>query len=180
MFPWFSFSTCSAASPCTRLSRAPSTTNGSDFHNGVCLPMDVPFSPHTRLVVSTNQDRRGSPRFRVASISARAVLSDPAGVSDPLASYGNLLVPSKFSTLSASGLSCHEAQSLHLRYGLDVALPTLSPCRYLHKPKARFLVGRLVPLARAGITPAGSARLRLAHQRNHECLHQAPSSLYVP
>src|SRR5213594_921023 len=40
MFPWLSFSTCSAASPCTRLSRAPSTTGGSDFHDGVCLPMD--------------------------------------------------------------------------------------------------------------------------------------------
>jgi hypothetical protein len=165
MFPWFSSSTCSAASPCTRLSRAPSTISGSDFHNGVCVPMDGPFSSHTRPVVSTNQDRRGSPRFRDASISVRAVLSDPAGVSDPLASYGDLLVPSKYSTLSASGLSCHEAQSLHLRYGLDVALPTLSPCRYLHKPKARFLVGRLFPLARAGIPPAGSARLRLAHRK---------------
>jgi hypothetical protein len=164
MFPWFSLSTCSAASPCTRLSRAPSTISGSDFHNGICVPMDSPFSPHTRPIVSTVQDRRGSPRFRIASLSARAVLSDPAGVSSPLASYGSLLLPSKFSTLSASGLSCHEAQSLHLRYGLDIALPTLSPCRYLHKPKARFLVGRLVPLARAGITPAGSARLRLAHR----------------
>lgn len=164
MFPWFSSSTCSAASPCARLSRAPSTVSGSDFHNGVCVPMDGPFSPHTRPIVSTDQDRRGSPRFRVASFSARAVLSDPAGVSNPLASYGNLLVPSKYSTLSASALSCHEAQSLHLRYGLDVALPTLSSCRYLHKPKARFLVGRLFPLTRAGITPAGSARLRLAHR----------------
>ena len=146
MFPWFSLSTCSAASPCTRLSRAPSTINGSDFHNGFCVPMDSPFSPHTRPIVSTVQDRRGSPRFRIASLSARAVLSDPAGVSSPLASYGSLLLPSKYSTLSASGSSCHEAQSLHLRYGLDVDLPTLSPCRYLHKPKARFLVGWLSPL----------------------------------
>src|SRR5262249_9548117 len=53
---------------------------------------------------------------------------------------------SKYSTLSASGLPNHEAQSLHLRYGPDVALPTLSPCRYLHAPKARFQVGRLFPL----------------------------------
>jgi len=165
MFPWFSSSTCSAASPCTRLSRAPSTSSGSDLHNGFCVPMDSPFSSHTRPVLSTDQDRRGSPRFRVASISARAVLSDPAGVSSLLASCGSLLLPSKFSTLSASGLSCHEAQSLHLRYGLDLALPTLSPCCYLHEPKARFLVGRLIPLSRAGITPAGSARLYLAHRK---------------
>ena len=160
MWPWPSFSTCSAASPCARLSRAPSTTSGSDFHDSVGLPMDGPFSRPTRCA----QDRRGSPRFRDASLSARAVLSDPAGVSGPLARGGSLLVPSKFSTLSASGFSYHEAPSLHLRYGPDVALPTLSPCRYLHEPKARFQVRRLIPLAWAGIAPAGSARLGLAHQ----------------
>src|SRR3979490_1055213 len=43
-------------------------------------------------------------------------------------------------------MSTHEARSLHLRYGLSVALPTLSSCRYLHQPKARFPVGRLHPL----------------------------------
>src|ERR1700745_129064 len=43
-------------------------------------------------------------------------------------------------------MSTYEAQSLHLRYGLSVALPTLSSCRYLHQPKARFPVGRLHPL----------------------------------
>jgi hypothetical protein len=112
-----------------------------------------------------HQDRSGSPRFRDASFSVRAVLSDPAGVSSPLAFCGSLLVPSKFSTLSASGISCNEAQSLHLRYGLDVALPTLSPCCCLHEPKARFQVRRLVPLAWTGIAPAESARLSLAHQR---------------
>ena len=174
MFPWLSLSTCSAASPCTRLSRAPSTTSGSDFHDSVGLPMDGPFSRPTRSIAG--QDRRGSPRFRDASFSARAVLSDPAGVSSPLASCGNLLVPSKFSTLSASGFPNHEAQSLHLRYGPDVALPTLSPCRYLHAPKARFQVGRLIPLAWAGIAPAGSARLSLAHRRIHGCPRRAPSS----
>jgi len=39
----------------------------------------------------------------------------------------------------------HEAQSLHLRYGLDIALSTLNSCRYLHEPKTRFPVRRLVP-----------------------------------
>src|SRR5262249_3211364 len=154
-------------------SRAPSTTSGSDFHDSIGLPMDGPFSRPTRV---TAQDRRGSPRFRGTSFSARAVLSDPAGVSGPLACSGSLLVPSKYSTLSASGCPTHEAQSLHVRYGPDVALPTLSPCRYLHAPKARFQVGRLILLAWAGIAPAGSARLRLARRRTIERPSRAPSS----
>jgi hypothetical protein len=170
MCPWPSSSTCSAASPCARLSRAPSTTSGSDFHDSVGLPMDGPFSRPTQPIPA--QDRRGSPRFRDASLSARAVLSDPAGVSGSLASDGSLLVPSKFSTLSASGSPKYEAQSLHLRYGPDVARPTLSPCRYLHEPKARFQVGWLIPLAWAGIAPAGSARLGLAHRRSRGCRGQ--------
>jgi hypothetical protein len=40
---------------------------------------------------------------------------------------------------------CHEAQSLHLRYGLDIALSTLNSCRHLHELKTRFPVGRLIP-----------------------------------
>jgi len=55
----------------------------------------------------------------------------------------------------------NEAEPLHFRYGPRAALPTLSPCRYLHEPKARFPVGRLIPLAGAGISPAGSIRLIL-------------------
>src|SRR5262249_32811008 len=56
-------STCSAASPCTRFSRAPSTTSGSDFHYGVCLPVDGPFSRHTRppcCAIKTAVDLPGS------------------------------------------------------------------------------------------------------------------------
>src|ERR1700745_1638617 len=62
-----------------------------------------------------------------------------------IAFIGRLLLPSRFSTLSASGCSCHEAQSLHVCYGLDIALSTLSSCRCLHEPKTRFPVGRLFP-----------------------------------
>lgn len=40
----------------------------------------------------------------------------------------------------------HEAQSLHLRYGLDIALSTLNSSRYLNEPETRFPVGRLFPL----------------------------------
>src|SRR5215831_7757631 len=164
MFPWLSFPTCSAASPCTRLSRAPSTTSGSDFHHVIGLLVDGPFGQPTRPL--TGQDRGGSPRFRNPSFSVRAVLSDPAGVSNSLALHGSLLLPSRFTTLSASGLSGNEAQSLHLRYGLDIARSTLNPCRYLHESKTRFLVGRLIPLSRTGISPVGSARFVLAHRKN--------------
>ena len=60
---------------------------------------------------------------------------------------------------------CNEAPSLHLRYGLDIALSTLNSCRYLHAPKTRFPVGRLFPLSGTGISPAESAGLNLAHRR---------------
>jgi hypothetical protein len=40
----------------------------------------------------------------------------------------------------------HEAQLLHLRYGLVIALSTLNSSRYLNEPKTRFPVGRLFPL----------------------------------
>src|SRR6185295_2400391 len=53
----------------------------------------------------------------------------------------------------------HEAQSLHLRYGPPVALPTLSPCRYLHEPKARFPVGRLIPLPGRELHPLEASGL---------------------
>ena len=80
-----------------------------------------------------------------ASVAGRAVLSDPAAVSGG----HRLLRPPTvaFQIFDPVGLrmSTHEAQSLHLRYGPSVALPTLSSCRYLHKPKARFPVGWLPP-----------------------------------
>jgi hypothetical protein len=53
----------------------------------------------------------------------------------------------------------HEALSLHLRYGLDVALSTLNPHRYLCVFKTRFRVGRLFPFARVGIAPTESTQL---------------------
>src|SRR5437016_13995268 len=62
-----------------------------------------------------------------------------------IAFIGRLLLPSRYSTLSASGCSCHEAQSLHVCYGLDIALSTLNSCRCLHESKTRFPVGRLFP-----------------------------------
>jgi len=69
-----------------------------------------------------DQDCGGSPRSLDASISVRAVLSDPAGVSGTLAHNGCLLLPSTFTTVSAPGFYGHEARSLPLQYGPDVAL----------------------------------------------------------
>jgi len=81
-----------------------------------------PFVQHTRLVSATSRDHSGSLRFLDASISERAVLSDPAAVS----SHHRLL---RWPTIAFQPLRrCrpavyyhHEAQSLHLRYGLLVA-----------------------------------------------------------
>jgi hypothetical protein len=151
------------ASPCTWLSHAPSTINESDSHSSVGASLDVPRS---RL---PGQCRPGPPwvsQVPDVSLAAHAVRLDPAGVSSVLAltnAYCCLPVdrhrrPPDFFFRN------HEAQSLPLRYGLDIALSTLDSCRYLHQPKTRFLVRGLVPLARAGIAPAEDAKLGLAYR----------------
>lgn len=142
MFPWTSISACPAASPCTRLSRARSTTSGSDFHDGFCLPQVRAFR---YAYLAFGQDRRGSPRFLGASVSIRAVLSDPAEVSGDHRLWRSPTMAFQVFDLVGPRMY-HEAPSLHLRYGPDVALPTLNSCRYLHAPKARFPVGWLSPL----------------------------------
>ena len=90
---------CPAASPCMRLSRTLSTTSGSDFHRGFRFPMDGPFSWRTPLSRRPRWISQVPWCFRFH----RAVLLDPAEVSGPLALIGGLLLPSKFSTLSALG-----------------------------------------------------------------------------
>ena len=95
--------------------------------------------------IPPSQDSGGSPRCHDASISVRAVLLDPAGVSNDHRPLRSLTVA--FQVFDPVGLRmCHEAQSLHLRYGLDIALSTLNSCRCLHEPKTRFPVRRLIPL----------------------------------
>src|ERR1700726_3009608 len=82
-----------------------------------------------------------------------------------IASCGDLLLPS--SQYDAVGLRVTIITRLN-RFTCVTArsslVPTLSSCRYLHEPKARFPVGRLVPLSGAGISPAGSIRLFLTHR----------------
>jgi len=81
-----------------------------------------------------------------------------------IASCGDLLLPS--SQYDAVGLRVTIITRLN-RFTCVAArsslVPTLNSCRYLHEPKARFPVGRLVPLSEAGISPAGSIRLFLTH-----------------
>ena len=144
--------------PALRVLPAGPTSTGAFIFLRVVLSVDIlgPLQP--------DQDDGGSPRFHDASISAHAVLSDPAGVSND---HRPLRSPTiAFQVFDPVGLRIyHEAPSLHLRYGLDITLSTLNSCRYLHEPKTRFPVGRLFPLSGAAIAPAESAGLSLAHQR---------------
>ena len=84
-----------------------------------------------------------SPRFLGASISAVPCSQTPPDSLAFIAICECILLPSRSSTLLAPGCCCYEAQSLHLRYGPDIALSTLNSYRYLHEPKTRFLVRRL-------------------------------------
>jgi hypothetical protein len=91
-----------------------------------------------------------------------------------IASCGDLLLPS--SQYDAVGLRVTIITRLN-RFTCVTArpslVPTLNSCRYLHEPRARFSVGRLVPLSEAGISPAGSIRLFLTH-------HIGDAALCVP
>ena len=136
-------------------------TSESDFHRRIGSPQ-ICF---IRSAYSAGWPRRRwISQVPDASFSGRAVLSDPAAVSSGHRRLRPLTVA--FQIFDPVGLrtSTHEARSLHLRYGPPVALPTLSSCCYLHKPKARFPVGWLGPLPGAGISPAGCAKLGLARQ----------------
>ena len=92
----------------------------SEYYQRVRLPLQFPpscgwsFQKTYSVPSKTATDLPGPLPFP----SVRTMLSDPAGVSSHLAFCGGLLVPSRLSTLSASGCF-HEAQSLHLRYGPD-------------------------------------------------------------
>ena len=130
----------------------------SEYYQRIRLPLRrLPFSGmihvvrHTQLAYAPSQDRSGSLRFLNASFSERAVLSDPAAVSSHLASSGDLLLPS--SHYDSVGLRIPTFTRLH-RFTCVTArsslVPTLSSCRYLHKPKARFPVGRLCSPCRGG------------------------------
>ena len=73
----------------------------SEYYQRIRLPLQLlPFSGmfhvvrHTQCISAMHQDHNGSLRFLDASVSARAVRSDPAAVSSHLALDGDLLLPS--------------------------------------------------------------------------------------
>jgi hypothetical protein len=143
------------------LSHILSTISESDFHRGIRRLMDGPFSWRTLL----SKDRGGSPRFLNASISSRAMLSDPAGVSDNHRLYR--LPTIAFHVFDHVGpRMSHEAQSLHLRYGPIVALSTLSSCCCQSQTQDSIPGGVALLLSGTGISPAESTRLILAHQNS--------------
>ena len=121
------------------------------------------------------QDGGGPPRCHDASISDHAVLSDPAGVSSD---HRLLRSPTvAFQIFDPVGPRIyHEAQSLHLRYGLAIALSTLNPCRYLHEPKTRFPVGRLFPFPGRELHPLKAPGLSWRTERIPQFFIQCSSS----
>src|SRR5208283_2742839 len=98
-----------------------------------------------------------------ARYTVHAVLLDPAGVSSDLLLCGRLLLPSRFSTLSASGyvtrlnrFTCVTAwTSLCLR--LTHVVTFMSP-----RLDSRWVGSSL---SGAGVSPAESAGLNLAHRK---------------
>ena len=141
----------------------------SEYYQRVRLPPSLlsPSGWSIRLTYSAcfpGQDGSGSPRCHDASISVHAVLLDPAGVSSDLRLCGRLLLPSRFSTLSASGyvtrlnrFTCVTAwTSLCLR--LTHVVTFMSP-RLDSRWGGSSLSG-------AGISPAESAGLNLAHRES--------------
>jgi hypothetical protein len=75
----------------------------SDFHQRVRLPMDGPFSPRTRLSLrfaKTLVDLSGPSMLPFPSVLCSQT---PPQSPVPFACCGNLLLPSRYSTLSARG-----------------------------------------------------------------------------
>jgi hypothetical protein len=140
----------------------------SEYYQRVRLPPSLlsPSGWSIRLTYSAcflGRDGSGSPRCHDASISVHAVLLDPAGVSSDLRLCGRLLLPSRFSTLSASGyvtrlnrFTCVTAwTSLCLR--LTHVVTFMSP-----RLDSRWVGSSL---SGVGVSPAESAGLNLAHRR---------------
>jgi hypothetical protein len=138
MCPHASLLPCSLASPGTRLSRAPSTLKGSDFHRGGCLLRAGPCSQPTRLPSRP----RGLSQVPLTLPSPRVPCPEtPPDSPAALACRGCLLLA--FHVCERVGFRAFLTRlvGLHRRYGPRVALSTLHPCRCLHELKTRFPVG---------------------------------------
>ena len=98
-----------------------------------------PFSLHTQLALRLRWISQVPQCFHFHSCHA---LRPRRGLQQPLPFYRLPTIAFQVFDLVGPRLF-NEAQSLHLRYGLSVALSTLNPCRYLHVLKTRFLVSWL-------------------------------------
>src|SRR5215469_11538459 len=143
----------------------------SEYYQRIRLPLQhLPFSGsihivrHTRSALSADRDHSGSPRSLGASLSERAVLSDPAAVSGHLATCG---VP----TGACQPLRyCRPAVKYLTRLNsFTFVTARASLCLRL----VRFVTSRAqdsipgeaaAPLAGAGISPAGNTRFILARR----------------
>ena len=133
-----------AAFPRSEYIRASPTSTAASAPFGV-----VTFSRPTR---PDGQDGDGSPRFLTHPCPNMPCSQTPPQSPAVIAICDRLVVAFQIFDPVGLRMSTHEAQSLHLRYGLPVALPTLNSCRYLHEPKARFPVGWLVPCRSGNFT----------------------------
>lgn len=144
----------------------------SEYYQRIRLPLQrLPFSGmiHSSSILrsfplraETTVDLSGSSMLPFPNVPCS--LTPPQSPAT-FASCGDLLLPS--SHYDAVGLRFIIITRLN-RFTCVTArsslVPTLNSCRCLHETKARFPVGRLVPLSEAGISPAGSIRLFLTHR----------------
>src|ERR1700757_4341744 len=154
---------CFAASPCAQLSGALSTPQR------IRLPRQrLPFQEmfHSSSILRSFP-LRAETTVDLSGSSMLPFLNVPCSLTPPqspvtIASCGDLLLPS--SQYDAVGLRVTTITRLN-RFTCVTArsslVPTLNSCRCLHEPKARFPVGRLIPLSEAGILPGGSIRVFL-------------------
>src|SRR5262249_40393198 len=119
---------------------------------------------HTRTALSADQDHSGSPRSLNASLSQRAVLTDPAAVSGHLAICG---VP----TSASQPLRCCRPANKYLtrlnRFTFVTARASLCLrlVRFVSSRTQDSIPGEAAaPLIGTGISPAGSTRFVLAHR----------------
>ena len=140
-------------------------------HCSVCLSQECSISSSILrpgpLRVKTAVDLSGSSMLPFPSVPCS--LTPPQSPAT-IALCGDLLLPSShYDSVGLRFLIFTRLNRFTYVTARSSLVPTLSSCRCLHVPKARFPVGRLIPLSEAGISPAGSIRLGLTHHSAGRC-----------
>jgi hypothetical protein len=144
----------------------------SEYYQRIQLPLQrLPFSGTVHwtsifrsfpLRTETTVDLSGSSMLPFPNL--------PCSLTPPqspvtIASCGDLLLPSShYDTVGLRFIIITRLNRFTFVTAGSSLVPTLNSCCCLHEPKARFPVGRLVPVSEAGISPAGSIRLFLTHR----------------